>query len=105
MSDYGVNSKKIVFSDTDHRHAQLVVRLRHDGLTQAHFFRSLISGYIEGDERIQSYITEVSSQSILKKRRSQRLRIEGKQKVEEMGLSDKQVENIFDLIAEEHPDL
>jgi hypothetical protein len=103
--EYGTNSKRIVFSDTDHRHAQLVLRLRHDGLTQAQFFRSLITGYLEGDERIHNYIASISTQSNLKKKQSQRLRQKGKQKVEEMGLSEQQVENIFDLIAEEHPDL
>jgi uncharacterized protein YjiS (DUF1127 family) len=107
MSDeaYGKNTKKIVFLDTDHRHANLIIRLRHDGLTQSDFFRSLITGYIEGDARIQDYIDEISTHSKLKKKRSRKLRQTGQEQLADMGLSDQQVENIFDLIAEEFPEL
>jgi len=103
--NYGKNTKKIVFSDTDHNHARLILRLRHDGITQARFFRSIVSGYIEGDERIQNYITEISQQAILKKTASAKLQESGRQKAKGLGLSDQQVENLFDLIAEEYPEL
>ena len=102
---YGKNTKKIVFLDTDHRHANLIVRLRHDGLTQSDFFRSLITGYIEGDTRIQDYVDEVSPHSKLKKKHSRKLRLTGQKQVGDMGLSDQQVENIFDLLEEERSDL
>ena len=60
-ANYGKNTKKIVFLDTDHRHAQLILRLRHHGLTQSDFFRALISGYIEGDEdELLEKIEEIS---------------------------------------------
>ena len=39
--DYGKNLKRIVFTDTDHRHAQLVIKLKNDGITQAKFFRAV----------------------------------------------------------------
>ena len=103
--DYGKNTKKIVFLDTDHRHANLIIQLRHDGLTQADFFRSLITGYIERDNRIQDYIDEISTHSKLKKKRSHKLRDAGQEQLTEMGLSEQQVENIFDLIAEEFPEI
>jgi len=102
---YGKNTKKIVFLDTDHRHANLIIRLRHDGLTQADFFRSLVTGYIEGDNRIQDYIDEIATHSKLKKKHSRKLRLTGQKQLSQMGLSDQQVENIFDLIAEEFPEL
>ena len=41
--DYGNLNKKIVFAENDHRHAQLILRLRHDDLKQSHFFRALIT--------------------------------------------------------------
>ena len=46
MSDYGTREKKIVFNDTDKRHADLKIRLQHDDLRQAEFFRAMITGYI-----------------------------------------------------------
>ena len=55
MSDSN-NKKKVVFSDTDTRHAQLKVRLQYDGISQAEFFRSFITGYLEKDKSIMEYI-------------------------------------------------
>ena len=98
-------NKRIVFTESDHQHAKLINRLRYDGLTQASFFRSIISGYLSGDERIQGYIDDIKVLSRDKKRKSQKLRKAGKEKVREMGLSDEQVDDLFDIIAEEFPDL
>ena len=104
-TNYGKNDKRIVFTDTDHRHAQLLVRLRTDGLKQAQFFRCLITGYIDQDERIVSFFDEIKEQSIKKKTKSNNLRKSGKDLMNSSGLSSEQIDNIFDLIAEEHPDL
>ena len=46
--DYGKLNKRIVFTENDHRHAQLVLKLKHDGMRQSDFFRSIITGYIAG---------------------------------------------------------
>ena len=109
MSDevtYGNMNKRIVFTDNDHRHAKLVNRLRYDGLTQSDFFRSLIGGYIDGDQRIQDFIDEKKQQSIKKKNKSKKLRTEGMRKMQELALDDEEmIDNIFDLIAKEYPDL
>ncbi len=109
MSDkvtYGNMNKRIVFTDSDHRHAKLVNRLRYDGLTQSDFFRSLIGGYLDGDQRIQDFIDEKKQQSIKKKNKSKKLRMEGMKKMQELAIGDEEmIDNIFDLIAKEHPDL
>jgi len=103
---YGNMNKRIVFTDSDHRHAKLVSRLRYDGMTQADFFRSLIGGYIDGDERIQDFIDEKKQQSIKKKNKSKKLKMEGAKKMQELAIGDEEmIDNIFDLIAKEHPDL
>ncbi len=102
---YGRNDKRIVFTDTDHRHAQLLVRLRTDGMKQSQFFRALITGYINQDDRIVSYFDDIKPQSKSKKTKSNKLRKEGKDLMSATGFSNDQIEDIFDLIAEEHPDL
>jgi len=103
--DYGKLNKRVVFTENDHRHAKLLLRLKADGLTQAKFFRNIITGYIDEDPRIQEYIDEVGGLSIKKKNRAKKLREEGQQKMRDFALNDGEVENIFDLIAEEHPEL
>ena len=103
--EYGKNQKRIVFTDTDHRHAQLIVKLKTDGMTQANFFRSIISGYIDGDDRIESFVLENGKHSIKKKEQVEKIRKTGRTKMSELGLDGDQVDNLFDLIAKEFPEL
>ena len=103
--DYGNLTKRIVFTDSDHRHAQLVVRLRHDGITQSSFFRHLIGAYIKGDERLQGLVEEISSQSKNRQSKSRKLKNTGKQNLKDHALNDGEIENIFDLIEQEYPKL
>lgn len=102
---YGNSTKRIVFTETDHNHAKLIIRLKHDGLTQAAFFRNLIRGYTQGDERIQEFVDEVKNQSLKQKYRSNRLIKKGKESVQQLSLNEEEIENIFDLLEEEYPEL
>lgn len=103
--EYGKLNKRIVFTDTDHRHAQLIVRLSHDGLTQSDFFRCIVGGYIENDPRLVEFVHERSTQSKKRKADSRRLIEKGQRKLDSLGLNEGEIENIFDLIEKENPDL
>ena len=69
------------------------------------FFRELVRGYLKGDERIQSFIDEIKQQSIKHKTKSKRLRTTGKENLKSLTLKDSEIENIFDLLEEEYPEL
>ena len=56
MKDKINKTKRVIFDDTDVRHAQLKIRLEYDGLTQAEFFRSFITGYLSKDKNIMEFI-------------------------------------------------
>ena len=106
MSD---KTKKIIFKDTDVRHAQLKIRLQTDGMTQAEFFRSLISGYLNEDKHMMNYIRSYKEDNKVQSKRILGV-IEKDEKASDdlmakFGIQDDELENIFDLIAEEHPDL
>ena len=105
LTDYGNTTKRVVFTENDHRHAQLILKLKYMRLTQAAFFRHLITGLIEDDPRIIEYVNEISVRSKQKKTKSEKLQKIGAQKSRDFGLSENDVEDIFDLIAEESPDL
>jgi len=108
MSDSVANphlDKKVAFVENTHQHAKLILKLRHDGVTQSKFFRAIIAGYVDGDERIQSYIDEMKPQGKQKRAKSKKLRDKGEQMMKDFGLNDGEIENIFDLIEEEHPEL
>jgi hypothetical protein len=103
------NKKKVIFSDTDVRHAQLKIRLQYDGLSQADFFRSFITGYLEKDENIMDFIRNYKE---TKKKMSKRNMKYTKQDLSEaedilgkFGIKDDELENIFDIIAKSNPEL
>ena len=60
---YGVNSKKIMFYDTDKRHAELKIRLQHDSLKQSEFFRAVVTAYIEKDELLLEFINQYKEEN------------------------------------------
>ena len=101
--------KKIIFDDTDVRHAQLKLRLQHDGLTQAEFFRSFVSGYLNKDSDVINYIkkykTNNSKQSKKNIKRVDDDISKGRDLLSQFGIESEELENIFDIIAEQHPDL
>ena len=109
MSKQESKKKKIVFDDTDIRHAQLKVRLQHDGLSQAEFFRCMITGYINKDETLLQYVQDYkASKKIQSKAKRKKIKKDievGDDLMAKFGFKDDEIENIFDLIAEEHPDL
>ena len=76
--EYGKLTKRVVFTENDHRHAQLTIRLKHDNLRQSDFFRSMITGYLNNDDRILSYIDDVKPQSKTRKQKSKKLIEKGK---------------------------
>ena len=108
MSDefnYGKDLKSIVFQDNDHRHAKFFIKLRYDGFRQSEFFRQIITSYIDGDELFMKYLDSIKPQAKAKVKKSKNLRDKGKQIVKELGLTEDEVEDIFDLIKQEFPSL
>ena len=101
--------KRVVFTDTDVRHAQLKIRLQHDGITQADFFRAMITGYLENDGRIVKYIANYKEKHGIQNKKKRGRVVEdieeGEHLLEKFGIKDDELSGIFDMIAEELPDL
>ena len=57
--EYGTMKKKVVFYDSDKRYADLKIRLSHDGLSQAKFFRGILSGYLSQDPDILNFVDKL----------------------------------------------
>tara|TARA_R100001079_G_C4391116_1_gene127277 strand:- start:424 stop:747 length:324 start_codon:yes stop_codon:yes gene_type:complete len=102
-------NKKIVFEDTEDRHAQLKIRLQYDGLSQAEFFRSLVTAYLNKDDDVMNYIKSYKLKN--KKQSKRNLKFIDKddkisdELLSQFGIKNDELENIFDIIAEQHPDL
>ncbi len=102
-------NKKIVFDDTDIRHAKLKLRLQHDSLSQAEFFRAMITGYIENDQTLLKYIRRYKEDNKIQSKTASKKVYDdiksGHQKMKSFGIADTELEDLFDLIAKEYPDL
>jgi len=109
MADYGNQEKKIAFVDKDKNHADLIIRLKHDGLTMSKFFRGLIKGYIEQDYAVVDFIERLKissgAQSKAQAKIVKDLQKKGNTVKRKFSLNEEEVENIFDLLEKEHPDL
>ncbi len=107
---YGTMKKKVVFYDSDKRFADLKIKLQRDGLSQAQFFRGIVSGYIESDDSLLDFIDKlkknkkVGNQTKSSVNENRRLIKKGKQLISDLSLQDNEKTSIFDLIASENPD-
>ena len=103
--NYGKIEKKIIFEDTDKRHADLKIRLYTDGLKQGEFFRAVVSGYLEKDEDLLRFLDKYKSQSKSRMEKINRMLREGNKTKKIFSLDPQEIENIFDIIADENKDL
>ena len=63
--------KRVVFTDTSIRHAELKIRLQHDGISQSDFFRAMITGYLEKDSQIINYMAIYKENMVSKIRKNE----------------------------------
>ena len=109
MKEKADKKKKVIFNDTDVRHAQLKIRLQFDGISQAEFFRSFITGYLENDKSILDYIRKYKERNKKMSKRNMKYAQKDIEDAEDIlgkfGIKDDELENIFDIIAKSNPEL
>ena len=95
--------------DNDKRNAEMIVRLKHDGLTKTKFFRAILTGYLERNPEIVAFVErlkeDTQSQSKNKSKKVKQLEKDGKNTKTKFGLNEGDIENIFDMLEKVHPDL
>lgn len=109
VADYGKREKRISFMDTDKRNADLLIRLKNDGLTKTKFFRAILSGYLERDHAIVEFVERfklsAGYQSRSKASVVKGLEEKGRKNKAKYGLEDSEIQDIFDILEKEHPEL
>ena len=75
MAEYGHSRKKVVFYSTDKTHAEMKIRLKED------------------------------SHGVTKRKKTKKMLADGERTKTLFGLDKQDVENIFDIIEKEHPEL
>jgi hypothetical protein len=93
---------KFVFSAYEKLSADLKIRLRYDNLSQTRFFAGIVKLYLENDEDMIKVIYKVkrNTQAMGKnKLKSSENDIrKGNQIMEQLGITDTDKDNIFDMI-------
>ena len=107
--DYGRGKKKIIFYDTEKRHAELKIRLHYDGLTQLDFFKAVVAGYVEKDNLFMQYLNKIKEQyskhGKVRRKASEKIYEEGVENENKFALTAEEIENIFDILEEEHTEI
>jgi len=104
---YGTLKKKIVFYDSDKRYADLKIRLEYDGLSQAKFFRGILTGYLLQDPDILNFVDKLKAEkrkdasSKKRNKKSRALINEGNETLNKLLLDEEEIENIFDILEKE----
>lgn len=105
MSQYGKTIKQICFESNDKLHADLKIRLHHDGLKIKEFFNRTVEAYVEGNENILAFVEELKKEkSVSKTKRNKMNKARQKQKetIKQFGLDKDDIENIFDILEREN---
>jgi len=108
MSEYGSDRKQICFDSVTKLHADLKVRLHNDNIKIKEFFNEIIKAYVERDEHVINFVEELKEKKKISKnmrKKATRSRQKQAQTTNQFGLNKNEIENIFDIIEKEHPDL
>ena len=101
--------KKVIFSIPENDKAKFKVQLQYDSLTQTQFFRGIMSAYLAKEQNFMNFIgglkENLAVQSRSQRGKSERGLKEGRTISKKFALEDSEVENIFDMLEKEQPDL
>ncbi len=94
----------IKIKDSEALVTKLKLQLSYDNLNMVKFFKILIDSYLNRDQRMLEILQEKNTRNT---KRSKRLKDERETKktINDFALDDNDVEDIFDLIAKENPEL
>ena len=106
---YAKDTKKFTFYAKDELHAKFKIRMQHHSLTQSEFLRACVEAIVNEDPMMEMFIDHYKEDNN-KQSKAQRAKIKkDKEKSEELlndfGLGDGDIDNIFDIIAKEHPEI
>ena len=104
IEEYGWLNRRVYptlyYDSTDSVYVKFIMKLEYEKLTKTEFFRA--NGFIEEDEKINSFIENHKEQKEIDSKRSRRMIAKERKEKDDIdkrfGLSSEDIENIFDLI-------
>jgi len=88
----------------------LKIKLHHHGLTQAGFLRGVVKAFLDDDESFIQWfnvwkLRNSRVKSSKRHNKSARFKQEGERLASKFGIKDGEIEDIFDIIEKEYPEL
>tara|TARA_R110000803_G_scaffold184875_1_gene247188 strand:+ start:310 stop:642 length:333 start_codon:yes stop_codon:yes gene_type:complete len=110
MRAFPDNHSVLSFSLDSKLHENLKIRLFYDEIkTQSEFFRYCVESYLSQEKLFMAFLDDYKMnkkvQSQKRTKGSRKLRGKGEKMLRDLALSDEDVENIFDILEEELPEL
>lgn len=101
--------KRIALHFPEKTQIDFLIRLREDGLrSQTEFFREVIYAYLNNDPNILNFVDSIKLHKKPSSKKENKIKreliIEGEELIKDFGLSDGEIQNIFDLIEENNKD-
>jgi len=101
--------KRIVVEIDDHIHSELMMRLYDDELTQTRLLKAIMEAYINDDILFRKFLDKYKEKAKISKR-ARRYRVsknvETSQKLKEkLSISEDELDDIFSVIGQHHPEL
>ena len=110
INDTPDTHSKLTFFLDSLLHQNLKIRLYYDQIkTQSEFFRYCVESYLGSDPLFMAFLDAYKInnkvQSKARATKSIKLREKGEKLMEELALTQEEVQNIFDILEEELPEL
>tara|TARA_R110000824_G_scaffold390954_1_gene588471 strand:+ start:292 stop:627 length:336 start_codon:yes stop_codon:yes gene_type:complete len=101
---------KLAFYLDSKLHENLKIRLYYDQIkTQSEFFRYCVESYLDQEPLFMAFLDDYKMnkkiQSKARALKSKKQRVAGNKLMEELALTEEDVQNIFDILEEELPEL
>jgi len=89
---------------------ELKVRLHHHGLTQSNFLRGVVAAFLQDEEQFMDWfdtwkLKNSKINSLQSHKKSKKLHQQGEKLAAKFGINDGEIDNIFDILEKEHPEL
>ena len=103
-------AEKIYANLPQSQKVDLKIKLHHHGLTQSNFLRGVVKAFLQEDEQFMAWfgawkLRNSRIKSSQRHHKSDKLKQMGQEAASKFGINEGEIEDIFDVIAKEYPEL
>ncbi len=106
---YAKDTKKFTFYAKDTLHADFKIRMQYHSMTQSEFLRACVEAVVHKDPIMEMFLDHYKQENKKQSKQQRTKIIKDQEKSQELlndfGLGDGDIDDIFDIIAKEHPEI